>query len=62
MILAAIIAVAVIAVVICELIGNTDPHSTFMFALLDWVVSDESPIDVPDSAEKARALVSHRVA
>jgi len=50
MILAALIAVMVVLIAVIELSADTDPHSAFLFTLLDHIVSDESSLDASSRA------------
>jgi hypothetical protein len=60
-------AVAVVAVVVgcvlIELLAQKDPRSEFIFALLDRLVSDESPLFVPDvPVTSQQQELTHRAA
>ena len=59
MALAVIIAVVAVVASVCfiELTG-TDPRHQFFFALLDRLVSDESPLVLPDALQAAKTTSS----
>ena len=47
MVVAVIIAVIAAGVLALEWVSRTDPHSAFIFALLDLLVDDEPPVESP---------------
>ena len=52
----------VAACVVIELVAHKGPRSQFLFALLDYMVSDESPLEVPPLPMNADKALRHRAA
>ena len=64
MVVIAVVAVVAVVVgcVLIELLAQKDPRSEFIFALLDRLVSDESPLLVPDVPLTSDQILTQRVA
>jgi hypothetical protein len=52
----------VVSCLIVELTARKGPRSQFLFALLDYMVSDESPLEVPPLPINADKALRHRAA
>jgi len=64
MVITAIVAVVslVAGCLIIELLASKGPRSQFLFALIDHMVSDESPLEVPPLPMHGDKALTHRAA